>query len=308
MKINGEYHIDEPLNRLNDVFFKYVLASPKRRHLTIAFLTAVLNRLYAPVVIEDIEFIDRETTANWKGEKVPRFDIFVRAVDGRIFHIEVQDAPDMYFMRRSFYYFCRDFTMQLKSGESYKDLKPVIFIGLANFSLSDKTHEWYTLHKVEDVVAHTGSTDLMELHMIDLPALRHDWRTKKRKPSGELEEILFFFANKGGKNMEELQEIASRNKTVAELMELENEFLRDPVLARRYFIEERAHVDYLANMDYQREEGLKKGIRKGRKEGREKGRMEERQKAAINLRSQGILTDEQIAQALNMTVEQVKAL
>ena len=308
MKINEVHDIHESFNRLNDVFFKYVFASPERRHLTIAFLNAVLNYIHiggdVPVVVEDIVFIDRETTANWRGEKVPRFDIFVKAVDGRIFHIEIQDARDIYFWSRCFYYFCHDFNIQLKSGDSYKDLRPVVFVGLANFSLTDEPHEWYTLHRVEDAVTHELSTDLMTLHMIDLPELRHEWRAKKRRPSGELEEILFFFANKGGKHMTELQEIASRNSIVAELLELERKFLRDPILVRKYELDERAHLDYLANLEYERNEGLAQG----RSEGFAEGCTEERNAAARSLRSQGILTDEQIAEALNMPIEAVGAL
>ncbi|MBQ7216144.1 MAG: PD-(D/E)XK nuclease family transposase [Synergistaceae bacterium] len=79
--------LPEPLNRLNDVFFKYVLASPERKHITIAFLNAVLNyRLpkgEKPIEIEDLEFLDRETTVLAEGMKGARFDVFVRSKDGK---------------------------------------------------------------------------------------------------------------------------------------------------------------------------------------------------------------------------------
>ncbi len=67
MKISEDYliSIPKPFNRLNDVYFKYVLASPERKDITINFLNAVLNHLKikdeAPILIEDIEFLDRET-------------------------------------------------------------------------------------------------------------------------------------------------------------------------------------------------------------------------------------------------------
>ena len=61
-------------------------------------------------------------------------------------------------------------------------------------------------------------------------------------------------------------------------------------------IEERAHIDYVNNMKESREEG--------RNEGRNEGRRD----SARKLRLQGILSDEQIADALDMPLEVVKSL
>ncbi|MBQ3449409.1 MAG: hypothetical protein IJG34_05890, partial [Synergistaceae bacterium] len=56
-----EYILDEPFNRLNDAYFKYVLASPEHKHLTISFINAVLSyqpdENEKPVVIKDVEFL-----------------------------------------------------------------------------------------------------------------------------------------------------------------------------------------------------------------------------------------------------------
>ena len=53
-----------PFNRLNDAYFKSALGSPERKHILIAFLNALLRHIKLegeePLVIEDVEFIDRE--------------------------------------------------------------------------------------------------------------------------------------------------------------------------------------------------------------------------------------------------------
>ena len=69
-------------------------------------------------------------------------------------------------------------------------------------------------------------------------------------------------------------------------------------------IEERAHIDYVLNMQEAYEEGFKIGLEEARKERFEKWRKE----SARKLRSQGILSDQQIADALDMPVEIVKTL
>lgn len=97
-----------------------------------------------------------------------------------------------------------------------------------------------------------------------------------------------------------VDEIAEKNSDVAEMLELEKLFRMDPLLIRRYLIEERAHLDYIANMKESREEGLEEGRNEGRNEGRKD--------SARKLRSQGILSDEQIADALDMPLEVVKSL
>ena len=97
-----------------------------------------------------------------------------------------------------------------------------------------------------------------------------------------------------------MEEIAERNDMVARYQELERLFDRDPIEIRNFLINERMKVDYKYNLEDAREEGLKEGL----EEGREQSKME----AARSLRLQGILSDEQIAQALNIPVDLVAKL
>lgn len=296
-----EYIIEEPFNRLNDVYFKYVLASPEHKHLTISFINAVLSyqpdENEKPVVIKDVEFLDRETVPSSEYDKIPRFDVFAQSTDGRYFHIEVQNIPEKYFTKRSLYYAFLDYTGQLRRGISYGELKPVIFIGIMNFDLfgdSSEDREWYTLHKFLNVKTHKNNFEDISFHMIEVPVLRRHLKKSHAVPDSDLEKLMCFWGcRKGDKNMNALvDEIAEKNSDVAEMLELERLFRMDPLLIRRYLIEERAHLDYIANMKDSREEGLEEG----------------RKDSARKLRLQGILSDEQIADALNMPVEVVKTL
>lgn len=313
MKTDGyildEYILDEPLNRLNDAYFKYVLASPERKNLTINFINAVLSYQppegEEPVVIEDVEFLDRETVPLTEYDKIPRFDLFAQSSDGRYFHVEVQNIPEKHFTKRSLYYAFLDYTNQLRKGISYSELKPVIFIGIMNFNLfgdSSDDREWYTLHKFLNVKTHKNNFEDISFHMIEIPVLRRHLRKSSVVPDSNLEELLCFWGcRKGDKHMNALvDEVAKKNSDVAEMLELERLFKMDPLLIRRYMIEERAHIDYVLNMKESHDEGLEAG--------RKEGFNEAVRDSARKLRSQGILSDEQIAEALDMPIEVVKAL
>ena len=333
MKSSGELETDAQFNRLNDTYFKSVLASTERKHITIAFLDALMSHACSGDFpeIEDVEFLDREFVSKWEGAKVPRFDVFSRAVfkdraiEGKLFHIEVQDDRDKFFLKRSFYYACNDYAGQSIRGLSYEKFEPVVFLGLLNFGLeaeAEGEQEWYNLHKVLNVATHECSIGLMELNFAELPLLRQKWRKLKHRPLTKFEELMFYFGRVGGKRMGDtlVQEIAERNPVVAELLDYEQEFRRDPLLWRQYLMDERAHFDYLANLEYERgegidigrEEGIEEGIEIGREEGINIGRAEgigiRNIEIAQKARAEGFMTDEQIAELVGLPVNVVREL
>ena len=279
-----EVVISGPFNRLNDSYFKYVIAAPERKHLTLAFLNAVLKHYLHKgekfISVEDVEYLDREAVSDWQGAKVPRFDVFVRSSDGRVFHIEVQDDADKFFMKRSLFYTSHDFVMQSRRGLSYEAFEPVIYIGLVNFNViveGRNKREWYTVHRVLDVDTHECDFSWTELRMIELPKLRSRLRKSGNMPSSELEAILFYFGRIGGKKR--MEAVAEKYPIVNELLDAEEKYRSDPLLLRQYVLAEAAHRDYLLNLKAEREEG----------------RAEERENLIRQLLAEGICTNEQIA-------------
>ena len=226
-------------NRLNDVYFKYVLASPERKHITIAFLNAALSH-YVPegenvIEIEDVEFLDRETVAHVSSEKGARFDVFARAKDGRLFHIEVQNMREDFFMQRSFYYGAIDYMTQIERGGKYTELKPVIFIGIMNFTLNgspDRPEEWYTLHRFMNAKTHEVTLREIEFHMVELPLLRQYLKRPNVKVKDSFEELMCYFGRIGGDEL--MAEIAERNPLVSNLLDAEEKFRLDYMTYMRY--------------------------------------------------------------------------
>ena len=119
-----------PLDRLSDRFFKYMFAREEHKDLLIALLNEVLMDLDpdgSARRIEDVVYGDRESSPLYREAKLPRFDVVARSEDGRVFYIEVQVAKDPYFLERSLYYAAMTYSLQLRKGEGYHTLSPVIF-------------------------------------------------------------------------------------------------------------------------------------------------------------------------------------
>ena len=222
-----------------------------------------------------------------------------------MFHIEVQTVREKFFMKRSFYYAAVDYTGQLERGMSYEKLEPVIFIGLMNFTLfGDVRHpeKWYSLHKFLDTETHECSLNAVEFHMVELPLLKKHLSNPDVKPMDKFEEILCYFGRIGGDDL--LEEIAERNPTVRELRFAESIFRKNPIAFRNYLINERARIDDENNRRTELEEAKAKALEQGLTRGRKENAVEN----ARSLRLQGILTDEQIAQALSLPIEIVETL
>lgn len=64
-------------------------------------------------------------------------------------------------------YLCRSFD-QLNAGEDYLSIKPVIHIGFLDFSLDNKTPEFYSTYKLINIRNHEVYSDNLTLSVVDL--------------------------------------------------------------------------------------------------------------------------------------------
>jgi predicted transposase/invertase (TIGR01784 family) len=114
---------------LSDIFFRYLFGSEQNKDILISFLNAVHEDSGFPL-IKDVTVLDPFNLKTSTPEKVSVLD--VKAVDetGRRYDIEVQIAGNETFKARSLYYWSKLYSNQLETGDRYKRLEPVVFIGL----------------------------------------------------------------------------------------------------------------------------------------------------------------------------------
>ncbi len=244
--------------------------------MTIAFINAVLSHIKIkgePVIkIEDVEFLDRENNSESASAKGSRFDFYAHSSDGRRFHIEVQKARENFFMKRSFYYAAQDYVSQLRQGEDYDTLEPVIFIGLVNFNLFPRRNymEWHTLHRVINIMTGECNFRDFEIHMVELPLLRRYVKKLKlnEKPDSELnelEKLLCYLGKIGGDAF--MAELVDNNPVIAKMQEYEEFFRSNPATIREYLFNKRFEQDMAKTRQLERERAEQKGHKKGKAEG-----------------------------------------
>jgi predicted transposase/invertase (TIGR01784 family) len=115
---------NEKINILNDVMFKGLFGENKRENLE-NLLSAILKR---QVTIEKYESVER-IVENSK-EKVTRLDLLVRLDNSELVNVEVQVARQEFYPTRVQFYWARDYSRQLESGEEFKNLVKIIHVSI----------------------------------------------------------------------------------------------------------------------------------------------------------------------------------
>lgn len=195
-----------------------------------------------------------------------------------------------------------------RQEEAQDSLEPVIFIGIVNFDLFHRKdyQAWHTVHRVVNIM--TGECDFhdFEIHMIEIPLLRRYIKKLNMKPGCELEELLCYLGSIGGEDF--MAELASKNPVIEKFQEYEEFFRANSGVIREYLFNKRFEQDMEETRRREREAAERKGEKKGEKKGRAEGIKEKSLEAAKNLLKQGILSVEQIAEALNLPVKTVAEL
>lgn len=103
------------------------------------------------------------------GNKFCRLDINM-LVNGQLVDLEVQIANEGDYPERVLYYWARDFSTSLPSGEGYSTLPRTIVISILDFRLFDCT-EYHSFFQPLEVIRHTRLSDKMGFHFFELPKL-----------------------------------------------------------------------------------------------------------------------------------------
>ena len=266
----------ETLNRLNDVFFKYLLNDTKKKSLTLSFINGILDYPEDNCFI-DLDFIDTKDISIAPGKSIPLLHVCARKRNNVQVYVEVHIYLEPNTKKRFLYYWSKTYGNELQKEDSCKKLIPVISINLMDFNAFPEYTTCHHSYHVYNDETHDRLLDDLEMHFIELEKI-HIGDIRKLKKS---EQWIAYFSNQC--NDEEREVLAMSEPAIKEAMKCELYFTQDEKLRRKYEIQEKARRDYLSMLDniedsHQRglEEGRKEGIEEGRKEGIEEGRKEGR--------------------------------
>ena len=193
---------------LNDCLFHVVFQSNPKALLG---LCASLLHMH-PEEIRSVEVLNPIEYGKTPIDKEFILDLKVMLNDNRILNFEVQVMDENNWPERSLSYACRTFD-QLKSGQSYLDIKPVYHIGFLDYDLKGVTPEFYATYKLMNVKNHEIYSDKFVLSVVNLKQI--DIATAEDRRYGIDHWAQLFKAT----TWEAIKMIAAKNEYLAEASE-----------------------------------------------------------------------------------------
>ena len=250
------------INRMNDFYFKYLLGSEQRKHLTIQFLNAVLYE-NEETQIEDVSFLDKDQDPEFAHEKLSKLDILARTNTGMQIDIEVQILKHAYLSERFLYYWAGLYGSQLKEKDQYTQLKPTISIILLDFVYLPET-AWHNVYHICNDISKQRLTEHFAMHFIEMKKFTYSDIKKLTK----LGTWAAYFSNCDAKEMEVL---TMNNNVMKDVAKAENAFTNDETMRYQYMLREKAIRDYYSGLNDAKQEGIVIGEKRGEKRGEERG-------------------------------------
>jgi predicted transposase/invertase (TIGR01784 family) len=256
-----------------DVIFKRVFGNPNNTQCLESFLSELLK-----VQVKCLEILSCEPVKDNPSTKSVRLDILAKLNGRTEVNIEVQVKKDSGTLKRSLYYWSKLYSNQLRVGEIYDDLRPVISIFLLNFVGFPKSDEFmhkYVLKEQASNLDYLGDEQPLGLHFIELPK----FKTPKSVPEKTLEKWLLFFKTDDDNVMEELK---MSDKNLFQAVSDVELAAMNPKDRMSYDARIAGELDLLSALESNRREGRQEGKEEGKEEGKLEGKLEGKHMATLN--------------------------
>lgn len=281
------------INPFVDRGFKLLFGREESKDLLIDLLNGLFE---GERVIAELSFMNVELPTESVDSRGAVFDLKCKDIDGAIFIVEVQNAPQSYFYERGLYYLCRIISSQDEQGRDWKfKLYPVYGVFLLNFK-SNRTDKLRTDIVLADKETGKQLSDTIHQIYLEMPYFSKteaecktslDYWLYTLINMGQLETLPFKGQKQLFEKLERLAKVVNLNKR--ERTEYEESL--------------KIYRDNQGVLDYAIESGFEKGMEKGM----EKGKLEGKLEIARNLKAVGIST-EIIIQTTGLTPDQIADL
>ena len=241
-----------------DFAFKKVFGSEGSKDLLISFLNSVIE-FDQQQTITDLTIVDPYSIPLLKGMKDTFVDVKAELSDNTKVIIEMQVLNHEGFEKRVLYNAAKNYSMQLKKGDPYHLLNPVIALTITDFILFENTDELINNFKLLEKNHFIQYSDDIELIFIELP--------KFHKTEPELSSIqdkwLYFIKNAGNldyipKNLDQELEKAFNIANEANLSEEELELQHKK---KDFIYIQKSSIEFATKTGM--EQGLEKGLEQG---------------------------------------------
>jgi predicted transposase/invertase (TIGR01784 family) len=266
----------------NDIAFRKIFGNDNRKETLISFLNAILAFNGKQKIVE-VKIMNPYQLPKLRGGKVSIIDVKATDQAGRHYIVEMQVGELDGFAKRVLFYFSKSYSEQIKRGDFYRQLKPVIFIGILDYAFSDNP-KYISRHRILDVETHEHLLQDVEFNFVELP--------KFNKELNELETLTekWIYFIKNAENLDVIPENVDDEGLKSAYQEA-NKHTWTP--------EELEAYDYA----FMREEDERAKLDQAEKKGKTQEKIDIARKL-ITL----ALDNSSISQATDLTVEQIEAL
>jgi len=267
------------LNPLNDYLFLKVMGEKGSEIQLLGFLNAVLGRT-GDNKLASVEILENKTlSAESIGAKASILDVRAMLCDGARVNIEVQLRNLGNFDKRSLFYWGKEYTKSITSGQDYMYLPTVININIIDFEFLE-TDNFHTVFRLkEEKESHLILTEILEIHFINMVKWRkYGTIDIANEP---LHRWLTWFDRNSPPEL--VEEVAKMDRAIMVANDRQIYITSDEEEIRAYEMREMALMDERARLRFATDEGRKEGLAEGLEKGREE---------VLELLSQGFSMEE----------------
>lgn len=270
-----------------DIIFKKIFT--ENEDMLQSFLADILDIPYDD--IQDIIVAKQELTPETIDGKFSRLDLNLKVAD-KLINVEIQLKGDNDYRDRTLFYWAKLYTSELKSGETYGQLKKTICINIINFNMFDRS-DYHT--EIVTSIKDTGEifSDKFSIHFFELKKVG-----KKVNPNNRRELWMQFLNASSEEEFEVLKQtnVPIMNKAVNIIYDLSE----DTKIREMARLREKALHDEASALANAKNEGKAEGRAEGISIGEAKGRAEGKAEAETDIIKK--------MKAYGMSEEQIKAI
>ncbi|HEO65878.1 MAG TPA: Rpn family recombination-promoting nuclease/putative transposase [Spirochaetes bacterium] len=274
----------------SDIFVKYLFGSAGHEDLLLRFINDVLGHS-GSTRIASVDILNPFNLQTFPKDKLTILDVKGKDNKGKIYNIEIQSSGDETYKHRALYYWAKLYSSQIKEGEHYTKLHPVISINLLHFHLIKEHNDYYSCFRLTKNDDHDlVLTNHLSIYFIELL----NFTKKIPKNLNSLEKWLYFFKYEG-KEDEFMKVIIKDDEILEKADRLYKRFTQDEQLKDIYESIVEGERKYLTDLELAERKGIEQGIEK------------ERHEIAQLMLKQGLEID-LISKTTQLTVEEIEQL
>ena len=303
------------INRMNDYFVRYLLASEGNEDILENIVNSVLEDLGFEEV-HNLHIINPHNLPENINLKESVLDVKAITKSNKKIIIEIQLSGNIDFLKRIYYYISRNIVSEVDEKEPYDIISEVISINFVDFNMdfgdAGKPHRCFKLIDTEnpDIVL-----DMVQMHIVEVPRFKkilNNANAEYIKRKKILSWIEFFTAKDFDKVKEKLKEV---NNIMPKVINKYERFISSEDEIQVYNARDAFLYGQTLMLRREREEGLQEGRKEGLQEGMERGiekgmqegRREEQITIARSLKNAGI-DIKIISENTGLSVEEVLKL